>query len=662
MTYGKIKVDKIQSSAEELTLPTSAGTSGQVLTSNGSGVLSFADNATGTDLTTTANGTSLTVESSSGNNVALPAATSSAWGVMSDEDKTKLDGIESSSTADQTGAEIKAAYEAESDTNAFTDADHSKLDGIESSATADQTNAEIRAAVEAATDSNVFTDADHTKLDGVAASANNYAISADLLDEDDFATDAATKAARQESSKAYVDTEVAGLIDSSPASLDTLNELAAALGDDSNYAATVTTSLGLKAPLASPAFTGDATLAGDLTVNTDAFFVDASAKNVGIGTTPYVALEVKGASAKYYEETGTAVYNLNLSGTGYPYSSPHSGAGILFGGLYNSSGDVTTFGFISAKKDNATSGNDSAYLSFGTRNNNTRPLERMRITPEGSLLIGPPTAAATTITAAGAITTAGNLVTGGNASGGAYAGIKATPTGDLIVTGSALTLFAAGNSTAKASISASTGDATFGGDLRVNHSGSAGSDKLLRLGNVNNSGTNSAHLWTPGAYYAGPTDVDGTGYKAKNIELIKNYHKWYNLQFTIVYFSNVYGAGQISEGKYATLIGIFENLYKKNKKLTVVKPGTQKRDFTHIDDTIDGILKASIGYYGDGYVIRTGTQYSILDVAKMFKTDFVFIDEQRGNRTQSSGSMENMKKLGWKSKINLKDYINNIIN
>ena len=150
--------------------------------------------------------------------------------------------------------------------------------------------------------------------------------------------------------------------------------------------------------------------------------------------------------------------------------------------------------------------------------------------------------------------------------------------------------------------------------------------------------------------------------KAKNIELIKNYHKWYNLQFTIVYFSNVYGAGQISEGKYATLIGIFENLYKKKKLLTVVKPGTQKRDFTHIDDTIDGILKASIGYYGDGYVIRTGIQYSILDVAKMFKTDFVFIDEQRGNRTQSSGSMENMKKLGWKSKINLKDYINNIIN
>ena len=89
-------------------------------------------------------------------------------------DNTKLDGIEANATADQSNAEIKTAYEANSDTNAFTDADHSKLDGIEASATADQTAAEIRAAVEAATDSNVFTDADHSKLDGIAASANNY--------------------------------------------------------------------------------------------------------------------------------------------------------------------------------------------------------------------------------------------------------------------------------------------------------------------------------------------------------------------------------------------------------------------------------------------------------------------------------------------------------
>jgi hypothetical protein len=87
-------------------------------------------------------------------------------------DHSKLDGIESNATADQTGAEIKSLYEGESDTNAFTDAEKTKLSGIETNATADQTDAEIRAAVEAATDSNVFTDADHTKLNGIAANAN----------------------------------------------------------------------------------------------------------------------------------------------------------------------------------------------------------------------------------------------------------------------------------------------------------------------------------------------------------------------------------------------------------------------------------------------------------------------------------------------------------
>ena len=86
--------------------------------------------------------------------------------------KTKLDAIEASATADQTNAEIRAAVEAATDSNAFTDADHTKLNAIEASATADQSNAEIRTAVEAATDSNVFTDADHTKLNAIEASAD----------------------------------------------------------------------------------------------------------------------------------------------------------------------------------------------------------------------------------------------------------------------------------------------------------------------------------------------------------------------------------------------------------------------------------------------------------------------------------------------------------
>ena len=86
-------------------------------------------------------------------------------------DGSKLDGIESGATADQTASEIRSLVESASDSNVFTDADHNKLNGIESGATGDQTNAEIRAAVEAASDSNVFTDADHSKLNGIESGA-----------------------------------------------------------------------------------------------------------------------------------------------------------------------------------------------------------------------------------------------------------------------------------------------------------------------------------------------------------------------------------------------------------------------------------------------------------------------------------------------------------
>ena len=134
----------------------------------------------------------------------LQVSSGSNAGSMSAANFTKLGGIETGATADQSNAEIRAAVEAASDSNVFTDADHSKLNGIESNATADQTNDEIKTAVGAASDSNIFTDADHTKLDGIATNANNYSISSDLLDEDDFATDSATKVPSQQSVKAYI--------------------------------------------------------------------------------------------------------------------------------------------------------------------------------------------------------------------------------------------------------------------------------------------------------------------------------------------------------------------------------------------------------------------------------------------------------------------------
>ena len=134
----------------------------------------------------------------------LQASSGSNAGSMSAANFTKLAGIEASATADQSNAEIRAAVEAASDSNVFTDAYLTKLPGIEASATADQSNDEIKAAVGAASDSNIFTDALKTKLDGIATSANNYSISSDLLDEDDFATDSATKVPSQQSVKAYI--------------------------------------------------------------------------------------------------------------------------------------------------------------------------------------------------------------------------------------------------------------------------------------------------------------------------------------------------------------------------------------------------------------------------------------------------------------------------
>ena len=205
---------------------------------------------------------------------AVEAATDS--NVFTDADHSKLNAIEASATADQTGAEIKSAYEGESDTNAYTDAEKSKLAGIEASATADQSNAEIRAAVEAASDSNVFTDADHTKLNGVAASANNYAISSDLLDEDNMSSNSATKVPSQQSVKAYVDTEVAGVVDSAPGALNTLNELAAALGDDANFSTTVTNSIATKLPLGGGTMTGNIVMSGSETVDGRDLSVDGA--------------------------------------------------------------------------------------------------------------------------------------------------------------------------------------------------------------------------------------------------------------------------------------------------------------------------------------------------------------------------------------------------
>ena len=151
--------------------------------------------------------------------------------------------------------------------------------------------------------------------------------------------------------------------------------------------------------------------------------------------------------------------------------------------------------------------------------------------------------------------------------------------------------------------------------------------------------------------------------KAKNLELLENLKKWFNFKYEVLYFYNVYGPKQIKSGDMATVIGIFEDRYKKGKPLPVVKPGTQTRRFTHIQDTVDVCLHAWKKDQSKHYTITNRKSISILEVAKMFKTKITFLPSRKGERyasalTKISHLNKVYKKYG---KIQLKNYIQTFI-
>ena len=152
--------------------------------------------------------------------------------------------------------------------------------------------------------------------------------------------------------------------------------------------------------------------------------------------------------------------------------------------------------------------------------------------------------------------------------------------------------------------------------------------------------------------------------KAKNLEMLENLKNWFNFKYEILYFYNVYGPKQISVGNMATVIGIFENQYKNNKPLTVVKPGSQSRRFTHIDDTIDACFYAWKKNKCRHYSISNKKSYTILEVAKMFNTKIKLVDARKGERYASALTNMNLSNKVYKifSKISLKNYIKTIIN
>lgn len=147
--------------------------------------------------------------------------------------------------------------------------------------------------------------------------------------------------------------------------------------------------------------------------------------------------------------------------------------------------------------------------------------------------------------------------------------------------------------------------------------------------------------------------------KAKMVELIKNYAKWYKLKYEVCYFYNVYGKNHISEGDYATVIGIFEKQYKEGKALTVVGDGNQSRQFTHIDDIVNALDKIRKQDYNKEWYLSSDKDYKIIDVAKMFTDNIEFIPERKGERYNAVTIPNDTKKiLNWEIKNDLKIYIN----
>ena len=151
--------------------------------------------------------------------------------------------------------------------------------------------------------------------------------------------------------------------------------------------------------------------------------------------------------------------------------------------------------------------------------------------------------------------------------------------------------------------------------------------------------------------------------KSKNIELLENLNKWFKFSFNIIFFYNVYGPKQISKGKMATVIGIFEDFYKKKTPLPVVRPGTQSRRFTHIEDTIKVCFKAWKSKSNCHFSITNKKSYSILEVAKLFKSKIKFLPYRKGERFASALTNMSLSNKVFRNygKIDLAEYIKNFL-
>ena len=151
--------------------------------------------------------------------------------------------------------------------------------------------------------------------------------------------------------------------------------------------------------------------------------------------------------------------------------------------------------------------------------------------------------------------------------------------------------------------------------------------------------------------------------KAINLEQLENFKKYFKFKYEVIYFYNVYGPHQISKGAMSTVIGIFEDHYLKKRPLPVVKPGTQARRFTHIDDTIKMCYVAWKKKLSRHYIIANTKSFTINEVAKMFKSKIRYLPKRDGERYSSALVNKNLSNTIYKyyGRISLKDYIRDFI-
>jgi UDP-glucose 4-epimerase len=150
--------------------------------------------------------------------------------------------------------------------------------------------------------------------------------------------------------------------------------------------------------------------------------------------------------------------------------------------------------------------------------------------------------------------------------------------------------------------------------------------------------------------------------KSKMVELIKNHGEWFGLDYEICYFFNVYGPNQIMTGDYATVVGIFERQLKEGNKLTVVSPGTQSRDLTHVNDVVNGLILVANRKDNHEWHLRSGINVTMIELAEMFGAEYDFIPERRGERfTSEDFPSDTNERLQWTPKESLNEWVKTVI-